>query len=652
MQRNKQHITSVSSSLQCGIILALMIGLATPLWALDRVLVCTQDSDEVLLYENDAGLWTFLSIFTDGSVPVDGFALDAPNGIAVSPDGSRVYISESITSFGRVLCYAADGTFIKTVAEDAGSVGNGEFDGQPYHLEFGPDGRLYLSTALDGTTERIYALDVDTNDVSIFVDTTGTGYSLNAPLGFTFVGDDLYVACRGDDADTIDSPGGDEILVFEGPAGSSPGALLQTFYNQANKPKDVFFDSLTGNLFFGATAPNVFLQFTEPGLSDANMPLAGDLEPFEIIRSEGLIHYTANDSDIVRLSADGSSTTTVVTGLSMSRGLAVLETISPTLWDGGGANDNLSTPENWIDDVAPDFGGALVSFSGAARLTPNNDVINAVISHLSFTDQADAFTLGGNGFTLSKRLSNNSTATQTIATAEIDAANASIQANAGNIDVSAPLYLGAASTDAVSIGGPYTTTLTGALGGSGGLTIDGVTTNEDDLEEVGTGGSTLAILTNNGNNYSGPTNINAGVLRIDNPSQLGATSSINVATNEYATRLEIDGGAGMTISKPMNFIDRSSADLGPEDAIVNNLSGDNILSGPLTFTSDGNGNSFLFRMDAGSLTLAGEAEFTGTYGSLRSDGAGTLIVPFAFTGARSIIPRGSSTMRLTNVENT
>src|SRR5215207_10133456 len=42
-------------------------------------------------------------------------------------------------------------------------------------------------------------------------------------------------------------------------------------------------------------------------------------------------------------------------------------------WDGGGSDNNWTTPANWIDDVAPQPGDNLTFPTGAARLTNTND---------------------------------------------------------------------------------------------------------------------------------------------------------------------------------------------------------------------------------------------------------------------------------------
>jgi hypothetical protein len=53
------------------------------------------------------------------------------------------------------------------------------------------------------------------------------------------------------------------------------------------------------------------------------------------------------------------------------------------LWDGGGANDNWDTPLNWDDDNVPGFPAAL-TFGGATRLTPSNDLTDVTVNGITF----------------------------------------------------------------------------------------------------------------------------------------------------------------------------------------------------------------------------------------------------------------------------
>jgi len=65
-------------------------------------------------------------------------------------------------------------------------------------------------------------------------------------------------------------------------------------------------------------------------------------------------------------------------------------------WDGGGINDILTTPQNWLDDTAPpsDLANTDLIFAGAMRLTPT---LNAPFSahSITFDNTAGGFTILG-----------------------------------------------------------------------------------------------------------------------------------------------------------------------------------------------------------------------------------------------------------------
>jgi autotransporter-associated beta strand protein len=70
---------------------------------------------------------------------------------------------------------------------------------------------------------------------------------------------------------------------------------------------------------------------------------------------------------------------------------------SASTWVGLGGDDNWSTPANW--DSAPVFPAAL-TFGGATRLSPTNDVDGATVTNITFAAGAGAFALKGNAITL------------------------------------------------------------------------------------------------------------------------------------------------------------------------------------------------------------------------------------------------------------
>src|SRR5688572_20887947 len=85
-------------------------------------------------------------------------------------------------------------------------------------------------------------------------------------------------------------------------------------------------------------------------------------------------------------------------------------------WDGGGANDNWTTPANWLSDAAP-APLDLLTFSGTTRLTPSNDfAAGTSFGGIGFDASAGTFTLGGNAISLVQlgHIVNNSANAQTI----------------------------------------------------------------------------------------------------------------------------------------------------------------------------------------------------------------------------------------------
>src|SRR5262249_43307343 len=83
-------------------------------------------------------------------------------------------------------------------------------------------------------------------------------------------------------------------------------------------------------------------------------------------------------------------------------------------WDGGGGDNNATTPANWAGDTAPVAGDDLVFPSGVAQLAANNDFTDGTeFSSLSF--DGDGYVLDGNGISLANGITaSNATGTTTI----------------------------------------------------------------------------------------------------------------------------------------------------------------------------------------------------------------------------------------------
>ena len=83
--------------------------------------------------------------------------------------------------------------------------------------------------------------------------------------------------------------------------------------------------------------------------------------------------------------------------------------LAPTVWaadtwDGEGDDALWSTAANWAGDTAPTLPASLI-FAGSTRLTPTNDLTDAIVTNLAFAAGAGAFTLGGNAITLGGNVS-------------------------------------------------------------------------------------------------------------------------------------------------------------------------------------------------------------------------------------------------------
>lgn len=148
---------------------------------------------------------------------------------------------------------------------------------------------------------------------------------------------------------------------------------------------------------------------------------------------------------------------------------------TPSTWNGGGTDDNWSTPANWNGNVPVPGTAYDLQFGGVQRLTPNNDfAAGSNFRHLTFNADAGAFTLGGNGFTLNGHITNNSPNLQTLNLPFSTAFGRFVTTAAGNI------------------------TLGGAISGNGGLNL------------VGPGAVTLSAR----NTFTNYVYVNGGVLNL------------------------------------------------------------------------------------------------------------------------------------------
>ena len=143
-------------------------------------------------------------------------------------------------------------------------------------------------------------------------------------------------------------------------------------------------------------------------------------------------------------------------------------------WDGGGANDNISTAANWLPDGAPvNDGTSIIQFAGAVRLTPNFSTAFSA-AQILFLNSADAFVLGGSTITIgSGGFANLDTQTQTVGnTITVGPSGTAFSATSGDLVFSGAVALGA---NLLNVNGANTTTLGAGITGTGTITKSNAT---------------------------------------------------------------------------------------------------------------------------------------------------------------------------------
>ncbi len=246
---------------------------------------------------------------------------------------------------------------------------------------------------------------------------------------------------------------------------------------------------------------------------------------------------------------------------------AVFTAITPvqaqSVWDGGGANNNWRTAENWVGDVVP-TPGSVVVFDGSSRFTPNNDfAAGTAFSGITFaTTAAGPFALNGSSINLTGNITDNTQSfTHTI---------------------SLPLALQITPTIDIA--------------DLASLTIGSVISGGFGLNETGSGLLTLS----GANTFTGPVTIgNGATLSISNDNNLGAGSSLAIN----------DGGTLKTTANVTLSSSRGLA-LGPGIATLDTRTGTTLTYNGVI--ADNGGTGGLAKLSFGNLTLGGANTYSGT----------------------------------------
>jgi autotransporter-associated beta strand protein len=325
------------------------------------------------------------------------------------------------------------------------------------------------------------------------------------------------------------------------------------------------------------------------------------------------------------------------------------------IWDGGGANNNINTPENWDGNTLPDLAGstANLEFTGGVSLMPEVNIDIRPLG-LRFDAAAGAFVIGGTNSittgttgTTNGNIVNESSLTQTI-NAPIMLRRGALDAAAGDLVIEGSINVGggsSASGRSLTILGEHDVFLNGPIEGTGTSASSGgvITKNSP---------GTLHI-TSNSPLWAGRIGIDAGVLRISAPHALGDPTSRTLVQGGGATgksRLEL---AGDVIFAPER-LELTGRDIGSAPVHLSNFGGHNTWTGNAILRTGG--AEYGFESAAGNLAIAGNVvNETGnaTARTIRFSGAGAgqfvgLFLDDTGTGPLSIRKDGAGIWNIIN----
>jgi len=308
----------------------------------------------------------------------------------------------------------------------------------------------------------------------------------------------------------------------------------------------------------------------------------------------------------------------------------------------GNTDANFGTLSNWTGSVSPNNNTPVFGVAGTSGTTLNNDIVGATYAGLTFNSGASAFTIGGNSFTLTGNIANNSTSTQTINTAinlsgaRTFAATSGQLVFGGNITGSPNGSWTLTPTNKITLGGTNSLTMSANFAGllinagAGGVDITGSTTitgaagnaQSGYMNIMGT--TTVAIKSGGSLTINGTTNTTPGgivgqntagtsTLSVENGGSFNYGGNVGLAFgNNIATAIgvfEVSGNATITAGSTTATDQRSLIILGRDSATGTvNLNSGGVLATGRNFIRDGSGTA----------DVSGSANFNFKGGTLKA----------------------------------
>lgn len=341
-----------------------------------------------------------------------------------------------------------------------------------------------------------------------------------------------------------------------------------------------------------------------------------------------------------------ANTSPIRHALLLAFGLAIanLPTAQAQVWDGGGANDNWTTANNWNPNAVPaNNGTAIIGFRGSVRLTPLVNTPQS-IQALAFLSPAGSFDVTNGGLHNfldigSGGITNNDNSLQTVTCPIRLTASQTWDANSGDLAINAADGGGFALT----IDGSFNTTISRVTGTCAAFTK--------------TGSGTLTLTGNS--SFVGPIIIDAGTLAIDADARLGnaandvtinggalamtsdlttsraitltaAGAAINGTTHQLALEngaLTVNGGTATTQS---GFIGFNAGTTGSAD--VDGSASSWTMTGSFGVGYQGNGTLSVLAGGSVQSDIAHVGSVAGSIGSATVSGAGSTWTNAGFLG--------------------
>lgn len=332
-----------------------------------------------------------------------------------------------------------------------------------------------------------------------------------------------------------------------------------------------------------------------------------------------------------------------------------------SIWDGGGADTNWTTPGNWQGNNAPVSSPALdIQFAGSTGLTPTADV-SFDIDTITFNNGASSFVVGGpSTLTIFGSITNADDSDQ-----EID----------NGIIFGDDVLLTTTSTGDLTFGNAFNNagfdmTMTAAAATT--ISIDGLI--------IGTGGITINgpgdVVLGGANTYSGGTTIAGGSVEIGTATGFG-TGSVSVTGDATVVLAEtftnIDTGAfvpvannfsitvGDTLTIDVNNVNNTMSGVisgagalsffssTGVNAPILTLSGVNTYTGGTTIGNGVAGNLARVVISSDSGLGAAAGALTLDVGQLRASSSFTMTRGIVVDGGGSIMTDGGDTLTLNGV---